>query len=137
MASSGRLTMSPAMAVTGNPAAGPGGSARSNSVNPVIGWPPSAPSFARRAASLRPRKPPPPRMEIFMIAPPFSIERLHRGLRMVHRGGMVAPYPFSLLANPRHGTPGVTVLSAGGFRRAKAAITGWEGYAPTPLRDLP
>jgi diaminopropionate ammonia-lyase len=56
---------------------------------------------------------------------------------MVHRGGMVAPYPFSLLVNPRHGTPGVTVLSAGGFRRAKAAITGWEGYAPTPVRDLP
>jgi diaminopropionate ammonia-lyase len=49
---------------------------------------------------------------------------------------MVAPYPFSLLVNPRHGTPGVTVLSAGGFQRAKAAITGWDGYAPTPLRDL-
>jgi diaminopropionate ammonia-lyase len=43
---------------------------------------------------------------------------------------------FGLLVNPRHGTPGVTVLPAGGFRRAKAAITAWPGYAPTPLLDL-
>ncbi|MFL5289253.1 MAG: diaminopropionate ammonia-lyase [Rhodopila sp.] len=71
-----------------------------------------------------------------MIAPPFSIERLHRRPRTVHRGGMIAAYSFSLLVNPRYGTPGVTVLPSGGFRRAKAAITGWEGYAPTPLRDL-
>jgi diaminopropionate ammonia-lyase len=28
------------------------------------------------------------------------------------------------------------VLPAGGFRRAKAEITSWDGYAPTPLRDL-
>ena len=28
------------------------------------------------------------------------------------------------------------MLPAGGFRRAKAEITGWDGYAPTPLRDL-
>jgi len=49
---------------------------------------------------------------------------------------MIASYPFKLLVNPRQGTPGVTVLPAGGFRRAKAAITGWDGYAPTPLRDL-
>ncbi len=33
--------------------------------------------------------------------------------------------------------PGVIVLPAGGFRRAKAAITAWPGYAPTPLVDLP
>jgi diaminopropionate ammonia-lyase len=44
---------------------------------------------------------------------------------------------FSLFVNPRHGVPGVIVLPAGGFRRAKAAITGWPGYAPTPLVDLP
>jgi diaminopropionate ammonia-lyase len=49
---------------------------------------------------------------------------------------MIGSHPFGLLVNPRHGTPGVTVLPAGGFRRAKAAITGWDGYAPTPLRDL-
>lgn len=49
---------------------------------------------------------------------------------------MNAPESFELLANPRFGTPGVAVLPAGGFRRAKAAITAWPGYAPTPLRDL-
>jgi diaminopropionate ammonia-lyase len=49
---------------------------------------------------------------------------------------MIGSYPFGLLVNPRHGTPGVTVLTAGGFRRARAAITAWPGYAPTPLRDL-
>ena len=38
-----------------------GGSARSNRVRPVIGRSPSLPSRARRAATLRPRKPPPPR----------------------------------------------------------------------------
>jgi diaminopropionate ammonia-lyase len=43
---------------------------------------------------------------------------------------------FELLVNPRFGTPGVTVLPAAGFRRAKAEITGWPDYAPTPLRDL-
>ncbi|MBS0642992.1 MAG: diaminopropionate ammonia-lyase [Proteobacteria bacterium] len=42
-----------------------------------------------------------------------------------------------LLLNPRHGTPGIVVLPAGGFRRAKAEITSWDGYAPTPLHDLP
>jgi diaminopropionate ammonia-lyase len=30
----------------------------------------------------------------------------------------------------------MTVLSSSGFRRAKAEITSWSGYAPTPLRDL-
>lgn len=44
---------------------------------------------------------------------------------------------FEFLMNPRQGVPGVTVLPAGGFRRAKAAITAWQGYAPTPLHDLP
>ena len=50
---------------------------------------------------------------------------------------MLGPQPFSLFANPRLGTPGVIVLPAGGFNRAKAEITAWPGYAPTPLRDLP
>ena len=50
---------------------------------------------------------------------------------------MLAPHPFQLFANPNAGTPGIVVLPAGGFRRAKAEITSWPGYAPTPLRDLP
>jgi diaminopropionate ammonia-lyase len=50
---------------------------------------------------------------------------------------MSKPDTFELLLNPRHGAPGVTVLPTAGFRRAKAVITGWAGYAPTPLRDLP
>ena len=45
--------------------------------------------------------------------------------------------PFRCLPNPRLGTPGTVVLPAGGFRRAKADITQWPGYAPTPLRPLP
>jgi len=44
---------------------------------------------------------------------------------------------FRLLLNRRHGTPGVTVLPEQGFRRARAAIESWPGFAPTPLRDLP
>jgi diaminopropionate ammonia-lyase len=50
---------------------------------------------------------------------------------------MIASQKFELLINPRHGVPGVTILPAGGFRRAKAAITRWSGYQPTPLRTLP
>jgi diaminopropionate ammonia-lyase len=50
---------------------------------------------------------------------------------------MLAPYPFMLFANPNAGTPGIVVLPTGGFRRAKAEITSWPGYAPTPLLDLP
>jgi diaminopropionate ammonia-lyase len=46
-------------------------------------------------------------------------------------------HDFDFLMNPRHGVPGVTVLPDSGFRRAKAAITAWPGYAPSPLRDLP
>jgi len=49
---------------------------------------------------------------------------------------MLPPYPFSLFANPHAGTPGVVVLPSAGFRRAKAEITSWPGYAPTILRDL-
>jgi diaminopropionate ammonia-lyase len=43
---------------------------------------------------------------------------------------------FTLYMNPRHGTPGTVTLPAAGFRRAKAEITSWDGYAPTPLREL-
>ena len=50
---------------------------------------------------------------------------------------MLDPYPFRLFPNPRAGVPGSVVLPAGGFRRARAEITSWPGYAPTPLRDLP
>jgi len=50
---------------------------------------------------------------------------------------MLGPCPFRLFPNPHAGTPGVVVLPAAGFRRAWAEITGWDGYAPTPLRDLP
>lgn len=50
---------------------------------------------------------------------------------------MLHPHPFSLFPNPRVGTPGLTVLPAVGFRRAKAEIASWPGYQPTPLRDLP
>ena len=50
---------------------------------------------------------------------------------------MLGPHPFTVFANPRAGTPGMTVLPAAGFRRARAEITAWPGYAPTPLRDLP
>jgi diaminopropionate ammonia-lyase len=50
---------------------------------------------------------------------------------------MLDPYPFQLFSNPRAGTPGVVVLPDAGFRRAKAEITSWPDYAPTPLCDLP
>jgi diaminopropionate ammonia-lyase len=50
---------------------------------------------------------------------------------------MIGRHAFRLFVNPHHGTPGMVVLPDGGFRRAKAEVTGWPGYAPTPLRDLP
>jgi diaminopropionate ammonia-lyase len=50
---------------------------------------------------------------------------------------MIGAHRFRVFANPRRGTPGITVLPAAGFRRAKAAICAWPGYEPTPLRDLP
>lgn len=50
---------------------------------------------------------------------------------------MIGSYPFSYFLNPRHGVPGITILSAEGFRRARAVITAWPGYRPTPLCDLP
>ncbi|MBY0338561.1 MAG: diaminopropionate ammonia-lyase [Acetobacteraceae bacterium] len=50
---------------------------------------------------------------------------------------MIGTHDFRLLVNPRHGTPGVVVLPEGGYRRARAEITAWPGYAPTPLVELP
>lgn len=50
---------------------------------------------------------------------------------------MLQPYPFRLFANPRAGTPATVVLPESGYQRARAEITAWPGYAPTPLRDLP
>ena len=50
---------------------------------------------------------------------------------------MIGTHPFGLFANARHGVPGMVVLPARGFQRAKATITAWPGYAPTPLHDLP
>ena len=48
---------------------------------------------------------------------------------------MSAP-PFRFALNRRQGTPGMVVLPASGFLKAKAEITSWANYAPTPLRDL-
>ena len=50
---------------------------------------------------------------------------------------MIGPHAFTLYANPRAGIPGLVVLPEAGFRRARAAISGWAKYVPTPLRDLP
>ncbi len=49
---------------------------------------------------------------------------------------MTDKLPFRCLPNPRRGAPGIVVLTSGGFRRARADITTWPGYAPTPLRAL-
>lgn len=43
---------------------------------------------------------------------------------------------FELCLNPDCGTPGVVILTEGGFRRAKAEITAWPGYAATMQHDL-
>ena len=50
---------------------------------------------------------------------------------------MLTPRDIQIFVNPRQGIPGMVILPAAGFRRAKAEINGWEGYAVTPLRDLP
>ena len=42
-----------------------------------------------------------------------------------------------IVANRNAGTPGLVILTAAGFRRARAEITSWPDYQPTPLRDLP
>jgi diaminopropionate ammonia-lyase len=49
----------------------------------------------------------------------------------------MTPHPFTLFANPRAGTPGTVLLTDAGYRRAKADIASWPGYAPTQLVDLP
>jgi diaminopropionate ammonia-lyase len=45
--------------------------------------------------------------------------------------------PFRLLVNPRCDGVRTGVLPEAGFHRAKAEITAWNGYATTPLHDLP
>ncbi len=50
---------------------------------------------------------------------------------------MTGASSFCFLLNPRRGAPGIVVLPSGGFRRAKADITSWPDYAPTPLHSLP
>lgn len=50
---------------------------------------------------------------------------------------MTGTHSFQLFINRNHGVPGTVILTAAGFQRAKAAITAWPGYAPTPLIDLP
>jgi diaminopropionate ammonia-lyase len=50
---------------------------------------------------------------------------------------MLDPMPFRLFANPRFGRPRIAPLPEVGFQRARAEITSWEGYSPTPLHDLP
>ena len=50
---------------------------------------------------------------------------------------MTATLPFRFLLNPRRGAPGIVALPSGGFRRARADITSWPDYAPTPLHALP
>jgi len=42
-----------------------------------------------------------------------------------------------LVLNAQPGTPGIIVLPEGGYRRARAEITAWPGYALTPLHALP
>ncbi|HEY4252140.1 MAG TPA: diaminopropionate ammonia-lyase [Roseomonas sp.] len=49
---------------------------------------------------------------------------------------MIPRSPHRLLANRHHGVPGTVTLPDSGFRRARQEITGWPGYAPTPLLDL-
>lgn len=49
---------------------------------------------------------------------------------------MFPALPFRLFVNPAPGLPGMVVLPEAGFRRARAAITAWPGYAATPLRPL-
>src|SRR5271166_2415878 len=142
MAYSGRSSRSPARLCTGNGApAGGSGAARSNRVRSVTGWRPRAPDCASCAASLRPRKPAPPRMVIFIAASVSGrrpdYDTVASWGNAVHRPAMLGPHPFTLFANPRAGAPGMTVLPEAGFRRARAEITAWPGYAPTPLRDLP
>jgi len=45
-------------------------------------------------------------------------------------------HPFRLVLNRNYGTPGIIVLPEAGYRRARAEITAWPGYAPTPMHAL-
>ncbi len=49
---------------------------------------------------------------------------------------MLPPLPFTLFPNPRYGERRADILPNAIYQRAKAAITSWDGYAPTPLREL-
>ena len=49
---------------------------------------------------------------------------------------MLAAKKFRLIINSAYGTPGIVVLPESGFRRARAEISSWPGYAVTPLHDL-
>jgi diaminopropionate ammonia-lyase len=49
---------------------------------------------------------------------------------------MLGPRPSRVFANPRFRGPPVESLSHQGFLLAKNEITSWDGYAPTPLREL-
>jgi diaminopropionate ammonia-lyase len=71
------------------------------------------------------------------IAPSVVLDTIAPRLDAVHRPDMLDPLPFTLFPNPRQGTPGLVVLPEAGYRRARREITGWNGYAPTPLHDLP
>ncbi|BDG71379.1 diaminopropionate ammonia-lyase [Roseomonas fluvialis] len=59
-----------------------------------------------------------------------------RGAARRNIRGMIPNAPFRFIVNRQHGTPGLVVLPEGGFRRAKAEIASWPGYAATPLIDL-
>ncbi len=50
---------------------------------------------------------------------------------------MIPARRTSLLLNRNHGTPGMVALPDAGYRRARAEITAWAGYAATPLVSLP
>jgi diaminopropionate ammonia-lyase len=76
-------------------------------------------------------------MVIFMSVSSSRRFGLARGAARRNIRRMIPNAPFRFLVNRHHGTPGVVVLPEGGFRRAKAEIASWAGYAPTPLLDLP
>lgn len=50
---------------------------------------------------------------------------------------MLPALPFRLTLNRLRGRAGRAVLDPAGFAEAKAAITAWPAYEPTPLHDLP
>ena len=50
---------------------------------------------------------------------------------------MITPMPFSLFPNPRYRATASAILPDAEYQQAKTAITSWDGYAVTPLHDLP